>query len=94
MPSFFLLIDKAENVNSRFKAIAFALAGQGAAFPVWSILSIFIPSRNIITQSVELPEAGHFFPVSRNTKRPAACLHAQDRRLMTTLDCARSREES
>jgi predicted transcriptional regulator len=44
----------------------------------------------IVPQFVELPDAGQFFTISRTTSRPVNSRHAQGRRLVVTLGCARA----
>jgi predicted transcriptional regulator/DNA-binding XRE family transcriptional regulator len=90
VPFFFLRIDTAGNVTKRFNATPFTLAEQGGACPVWNIHSAFASPDVIVPQFVELPDAGQFFTISRTTSRPVNSRHAQGRRLVVTLGCARA----
>ncbi|MEM9576579.1 MAG: short-chain fatty acyl-CoA regulator family protein [Pseudomonadota bacterium] len=90
VPFFFLRIDRSGNVTKRFNATAFTLAEQGGACPVWNIHSAFYAPGRIMSQFVELPDAGQFFTLSRTTDRPVFSRHTQDRRLVVTLGCERA----
>ena len=93
VPFFFLRLDRAGNVTKRFNATTISLADKGGSCPVWKIHSGFAAPDTMISQFVELPDAGQFFTISRTTGRPVTNRHNQDRRLVVTLGCERAHAE-
>lgn len=87
VPFFFLRIDPAGNVTKRFNATPFTLADQGGACPVWNLHGAFAAPDSLVTQRVELPDAGQFFTLSRTTPRPMTQHQDTPRRLVVTLGC-------
>ena len=87
VPFFFLRVDRAGNVTKRFNAIAFTLAEEGGACPVWDLHGAFRVPGQIVPQFVEMPDGARFFTISRTTDRPVFSRQSQDRRLVVAIGC-------
>lgn len=65
IPFFFIRVDAAGNVSKRFDGSSFPFARHGGSCPRWSLHQCFQRPREIVTETLELPDGAQFFSIAR-----------------------------
>ena len=65
VPFFFVRVDAAGNVSKRLDGAGSPFARHGGSCPLWSLHDAFARPREVLIQTVELPDGERFFSVAR-----------------------------